>query len=158
MTSNYLTVLEESLIKKNKVLDSIQEASRKQNELLKCEKLDLEQFDAYVEEKDGYIKELEKLDEGFESLYGKVREELEKNKEQYAEQIKRMQRLIGEITEKSVSIQAQESRNRDMVTAYFQNERKALGKGRKSSKAAYGYYQNLNKANQEASRIMDLKQ
>lgn len=158
MISNYLTVLEESLIKKNAILDSIQEASRKQNELLKCEKLDLESFDELVEEKDGYLKKLEKLDEGFEILYDKVKQELLENRARYAEQIKRMQQLISQITEKSVSIQAQESRNRDMVTAYFKNERKALGQGRKSSKAAYGYYQNLSKANQEASRIMDLKQ
>ncbi len=158
MITNYLTVLEESLIKKNAILDSIQEASREQNELLKCEKLDLERFDELVEEKDGYLKELEKLDEGFEILYDKVKQELLANKAQYAEQIKHMQQLISQITEKSVSIQAQESRNRDMVAAYFKNERKALGQGRKSSKVAYGYYQNLSKANQEASRIMDLKQ
>lgn len=158
MTSNYLTVLEESLEKKNDILDSICEASRKQNELLKCEKLDLEKFDELVEEKDGYLKDLEKLDEGFELVYDKVKQELQENKAQYATQIKHMQQLISRITEKSVSIQAQESRNRDMVTAYFKNERKTLGQGRKSSKVAYGYYQNLSKANQEASRIMDLKQ
>ena len=80
MMSNYLTVLEESLMKKNAILDSIQEASRKQNELLKCEKLDLERFDELVEEKDGYLKELEKLDEGFEILYDKVKQELLENK------------------------------------------------------------------------------
>jgi len=158
MISNYLTVLEESLEKKSNILDSIQEASRKQNELLKAEKLDLEKFDELVEEKDGYLKDLEKLDEGFEILYDKVKQELKQNKATYATQITHMQQLIEKITEKSVSIQAQESRNRDMVTAYFKNERAALGQGRKSSKVAYGYYQNLNKANQEASRIMDLKQ
>lgn len=158
MIGNYLTVLQESLEKKNKILVAIKTASQKQNELLKCEKLDMEQFDELVEEKDGYLKELEKLDDGFETLYQKVKQELQENKQMYGAQIEQMQQLIGEITEKSVSIQAQESRNRDMVTAYFKNERKSLGQGRKSSKAAFGYYQNLNKANQEASRIVDLKQ
>ncbi len=157
MINNYLAVLQESLEKKNAILDEIQAANRAQSELFKAEKLDLQKFDSYVEQKDAYIKELEALDEGFETLYHNVKQELQQNKSQYAEQIKRMQRLIGEITEKSVSIQAQESRTRDMVTAYFKNERQALGQGRRSSKAAMGYYQNLNKANQEASRIMDLK-
>ena len=157
MINNYLTVLQESLEKKNAILDAIQEANRAQSELFKSEKLDLEKFDSYVEQKDGYIKELETLDDGFETLYNNVKQELQQNKALYAVQIKRMQALIGEITEKSVSIQAQESRTRDMITAYFKNERQALGQGRRSSKVAMGYYQNLSKANQEASRIMDLK-
>lgn len=158
MIENYLAVLQESLEKKNAILDVIKQASQKQNELLKCEKLDMEQFDELVEEKDGYLRELEKLDEGFETVYHKVKQELQEKKQMYAPQIAKLQQLIGEITEKSVSIQAQESRNRDMVTAYFKNERKSLGQGRRSSKAAFGYYQNLNKATQEASRIVDLKQ
>ena len=75
----------------------------------------------------------------------------------YAGQIKRIQDLISEITEKSVSIQALETRNRDAVTAYFSREKQALGQGRRNSKAAYGYYQNLNKAIQEDASIMDMK-
>lgn len=157
MISNYLTVLEDSLIKKNRILDSIQEANRLQSELLKAEKLDMEKFDVYVEQKDTYIRELEKLDEGFSTLYEHISEELAQNRGMYAEQIKRLQKLISEVTEKSVSIQAQENRNRDMVAAHFQNERKALGQSRRSSKVALGYYQNLSKASQEVNRIMDLK-
>ena len=157
MINNYLTVLQESLEKKNAILDEIQAVNCAQSALFQAEKLDLEKFDSYVEQKDVYIKELEALDEGFETLYNNVKQQLQQNKALYAEQIKRMQALIGEITEKSVSIQAQESRTRDMITAYFKNERQALGQGRRSSKVAMGYYQNLSKANQEASRIMDLK-
>ena len=109
MIMNYLTVLQESLEKKNAILDEIQAVNRAQNELFQAEKLDLQKFDSYVEQKDTYIKELEALDEGFETLYNNVKQQLQQNKSQYAEQIKRMQQLIGEITEKSVSIQAQES-------------------------------------------------
>ncbi len=157
MIMNYLTVLQESLEKKNAILDEIQVVNRAQSELFQAEKLDLQKFDSYVEQKDTYIKELEALDEGFETLYNNVKQQLQQNKSQYAEQIKRMQQLIGEITEKSVSIQAQESRTRDMITAYFKNERQALGQGRRSSKVAMGYYQNLSKASQEVNSIMDLK-
>lgn len=157
MLNNYLTILEESLKKKIDILDHIQSVNTLQNELLKSEKLDMEKFDKFVDEKDGCIQELEKLDEGFSTLYDNIKQELLQNKEQYAEQIKRLQQMISEITDKSTSIQAQESRNRDMVTAYFQKERQALGQGRKASKAAYGYYTNLSKAGQENNRIMDFK-
>lgn len=157
MISSYLSVLEDSLRKKIVILDKIQNANMKQSELLKVEKLDMEAYDKYVDEKDDYIAELEKLDEGFESLYSKIREELISNKALYADQIRVIQSLISEITEKSVSIQAAESRNREAVTAYFNREKKALGQGRKSSKAAYGYYKNLNQAIREGSSYMDMK-
>lgn len=157
MICSYLSVLEDSLKKKSLVLDKIKAISQMQSELLKEEKFDVAAYDRFVDDKDDCIAELEKLDEGFESLYEKIRQELISNKAMYAEQIKRIQELISEITEKSVSVQAMEARNRESVTAYFSREKKVLGQGRKSSKAAYGYYQNLNQAVRESSSYMDMK-
>ena len=157
MTNSYLDILEDSLKKKKAVLDSIEEYNLSQAELLKGEKLDMEKFDALVDKKDICIEELEKLDEGFESIYAQIKNDLTQNKSRYAEQIQRLQELISQVTEKSVSIQAQESRNKDMVSSHFRKEREALGQGRKSSKAAYSYYQNLNKAIREDASIMDMK-
>ncbi|MCM1133983.1 MAG: flagellar protein FlgN [Clostridium sp.] len=157
MTSSYLDILEDSLKKKKAVLESIEECNQAQSELLKGEKLDMEGFDALVDRKDAYIEELEKLDEGFETVYEQIKADLSQNKGAYAEQIKRLQALISQVTEKSVSIQAQESRNRDLVGAHFKKERETLGQGRRSSKAALSYYQNLNKAVREDSSIVDMK-
>lgn len=157
MLDNYLTILEDSLKKKVAILDRIQGLNQAQMELFKDGKPDLEQYDSYVKEKADCIAEIEKLDEGFETVYENVKQELDQNRSLYTEQIKRIQGLIGEITEKSVSVQAQESRNRDMVTAYFKKEREGIGQGRKASKAAYGYYQSLSKAGRESNSIMDLK-
>lgn len=154
---NYLAVLEESLSKKITVLESILKATNAQKELLKGEDFDVEEFDAYVDEKDGYIKELDKLDEGFETLYKRVSSELEANREAYAEEIKRMKELVARITELSASIEAQESRNRDSVTAYFANARKKIGQQRKSNQAAFNYYKSLAGYNGENSRLMDQK-
>ena len=42
MINNYLAVLQESLEKKNAVLDKIQAANRAQSELFRAEKLDLQ--------------------------------------------------------------------------------------------------------------------
>lgn len=157
MTSSYLDILEDSLKKKKTVLESIEKYNLSQSELLKDEKFDMEQFDALVDKKDACIEELEKLDEGFETVYEQIKDDLSHNRGSYTEQIKRLQELISQVTEKSVSIQAQESRNKDMVSAYFKKERETLGQGRKSSKAAYSYYQNLNKAVREDASIMDMK-
>ena len=157
MVNNYLTILEESLDKKKEVLQQIQDISMKQAELLKNSELDLQKFDEYVDVKDGFIKVLADLDEGFESLFQKIKQELSANREQYAVQIKCLQDKISAVTDLSVTIQAMESRNRDMVAAYFEKERNSLGSGRKSSKVAYGYYKNLKTAALEESRVFDLK-
>lgn len=157
MIDNYLSILEESLNKKIEVLKRISAANEAQTDLLKKEPVDLEVFDKTVDEKDLYINELTALDDGFESLYEKVKQELDGNRERYAVQIKRMQALIKDITDRSVAIQAQEARNKALVENCFKMERQNLGQSRKNSKAAYGYYQNMNNKNVPQSHFMDQK-
>ena len=155
MLNSYLSILEESLEKKLAALKHIEEINSVQTQTLKREELDMEAFDRTVDEKDIYVEELNKLDEGSEVLYDRVKEELLVDKSKYAVQIRRMQELISEITDKSVSIQAEESRNKALLESYFARQRQDLGKVRKSSKAAYGYYQNMN--NKTDSFFLDKK-
>lgn len=157
MLDTYLSVLQESLKKKITALKYIEEINNAQEEILKAEGFDMEAFDRTVDEKDSYINELNKLDEGFETLYEKIKAELLPNKAKYAVQIKQLQSLISEITDRSVTIQAQESRNKKMVEQKFARERQNLGRVRISSKAAYGYYQNMSKSGGVNSRFMDEK-
>ena len=157
MIENYLSILEDSLVKKKEVLRRILEVNEAQTEILKAESVDMEHFDQSVDEKDLYIKELTTLDEGFENLYDKVKQELIGNQTKYAIQIRKLQELISEITERSVSIQAQEERNRTLVEAFFRKERNSLGKSRKNSKAAYGYYQNMSRSAITESFFLDKK-
>lgn len=155
---NYLSILEESLRKKLMVLDKIQIYNEKQYECFSAENVDMAGFDAAIEEKGKLIEELAKLDEGFETLYANIAEQLQKEKSKHAMQIKALQDLVRQVTEKSVSIQAQEARNKALIEAYFAKEKKQIREGRVNSKAAYGYYKSLNKAALEASRAFDLKQ
>ena len=115
MIENYLGILEESLEKKVLVLDEIEDYTAKQERLLKQEKVSMEELDANMEQKDGLIQKLTALDDGFETLYERVKEQLSTNKDAYKNQIKRIQELITKVTEKSVSIQAKESRNKKLV-------------------------------------------
>lgn len=158
MIKNYLTILEESLDQKAAVLDEIVGYCREQETLLKQETLDLESFDSYVDKKDICIQKLAKLDEGFETLYERMKEQLSAGKEPYKDQIARLQQKIKVITEKSVSIQTQEVRNKKMVEDYFTKERSHLRHERQASKAAYGYYKNMNNSNVVPPQFMDSKQ
>lgn len=155
MLDSYLKILQESLEKKLEVLDHIDEVNHVQAEILKQGEFDMETFDQTVDEKDIYIKELNKLDDGFETLYDRVKEELIADRSRHAEQIKVLQKLIGQISDKSVSIQAQEERNKTLLEKYFARQRQDLGQARKSTRAAYGYYQSMSGA--AASHFMDKK-
>ena len=103
------------------------------------------------------IQKLTELDEGFEALYERIREQLLTNKDAYKDQIRRIQGLISEVTEKGVSIKAQETRNKKLVEDYFIRERRELQKGRNASRTAYGYYKNMSGNNVIPPQFMDQK-
>lgn len=157
MTQNYLTLLEESLQKKLQVMDEIQQYNLKQQEIFQADEVDIDRFDEYVEEKGNLIDKLNSLDNGFESLYAKVAKELEGNRDQYKDQIKRLQELVTQVTETSVTIQAQEARNKKLIEDFFQKTRENIRSGRKSSKAAYDYYKNMSKSSVVLPQFMDSK-
>lgn len=157
MNGQYLTILEESLRKKIHILDEIQRICDYQSELLASESIDYDKYDGYVDDKDICIEQINRLDEGFEQLYNKVREELQSNKSVYAGWINTAKELISQITEKSVAIQAQEQRNKKTLENVFNKERANLGKGKKSVKAAMDYYRSMSKTNVITSQYMDKK-
>ncbi len=103
------------------------------------------------------IERLTSLDNGFERLYQKVAEELKENRQIYAEQIKNLQKLITEVTDASVAIQAQEARNKKLIEDYFRKERDGICMNRKTSKAAIGYYKNMSKSAVVLPQFMDSK-
>lgn len=157
MIENYLQVLEESLRKKMQVLERIEEANQRQEQILKSVPVPEEDFDNSIEEKGVFIDELNKLDEGFETLYANIKEQLLTGKENYKEQIAAIQKLIARVTEKSVSIQAQETRNKALAEKFFADKKRELQKGRKSSKAALDYYRNMNQSHVVMPQFMDRK-
>lgn len=158
MEENYLKILEDSLLRKLEILEEIQVYNARQQELFLGDKADLAKFDEYIDEKDGLIERLAGLDEGFERLYAKVSEALKNDKAKYAAQIGRMQTLVRRITEKSVTIQAEEARNKALIEEYFKKERLKIRSDRKGSKAAYDYYQSMSRTVAMPPSFLDSKQ
>lgn len=157
MMENYLQVLEDSLHKKLDVLRRIEALCAKQEKILSEEPVSEDDFDHSIDEKGALIDELNQLDEGFESLYANIKEQLAAGKEKYKLQIAAIQKKIAEVTEKSVSIQAQEARNKKLAEDYFAKAKQELKKGRRSSKAALDYYRNMNKSQVVSPQFMDKK-
>lgn len=157
MNGQYLTILQDDLKKKIDILDEIQRICKYQSKILASEPVAYDKFDQCVDDKDVCIEQLNKLDEGFELVYDRVREELQGKKEAYADWIAETQKLISAVMEKSVAIQAQEERNKQAVEAAFQKERQSLGKGKRSMQVARDYYRNMNNSQVVSPQYMDQK-
>ncbi len=157
---DYLQLLEESLVKKIRVLDDIEKFNVKQKEAISSEDStpDFEIFDSFIEEKGKLIDELNSLDEGFETLYERVAEALKADIPGNASKIRKLQELIREITDKSVGIQKQEAENKALIEKYFQSARADIGKGRNSLNAAYSYFKTQRGLDGTDSLYMDSKQ
>ena len=123
MTTNYLQMMIDSLNKKKGILIRIIELNEEQNQILSEETLNGDAFDDNMKAKGSCIDELDLLDEGFQSLFNRVRDAINANKEMYANEISVMKRLITEVTELGAKIEVQEARNKVKVEAMFRRER-----------------------------------
>lgn len=158
MVSAALDMLEESLEKKIVILNQIEEQNEKQRDVLQDPgNVNESAFDETVEIKGKLIEQILSLDEGFQSLFDKVKAEVGTDKTKYSDQIKRMQRLIQEITGKSASIEASEHRNKKLAEKYFSTSREHMNQSRQSSSAAFNYYQTMNNFKNIPPQFYDTK-
>lgn len=154
---NYLSVLEESLRKKLQILDELTSYTMAQQDLLKAEELDYDAFDQLVEKKDPLVQMIMELDQGFETVYDRIKEQLLGHKELYAVQIRTLQNLISELTDKSVKLQAMEQRNKTAVEQQFRKSREKIRQGRQNKQAALNYYRNMNHSDFVPPQFLDNK-
>ena len=97
------------------------------------------------------------LDEGFDNLYERVREEITGNKDKYKDQIQKFQELIRDITAASSSIQAEEKRNYELAQRKFSDVKKQIREVKSSQSAVQKYYKNMMKVNYIDAQFMDDK-
>lgn len=153
----YIAVLCQSLEKKKQILDFIIEKNKEQRSIFTDETMPPERLEENMKEKGELIDQLNQLDDGFEQVYNRVRDTLGREKETYQEEIKKMQGLIREITDKSATIQAQEQRNHELAVKKFSSIKKEIRQARTTTKAASQYYKNMAKMNVVESQFLDKK-
>lgn len=157
MENDYISIMVQSLQKKLEVLNGIIEKNVEQRQILEQEELDTDAFEQNIKLKSDLVDQIEFLDDGFEELYGRVKSVIETEKQEHKKEIQLMKRLITEITEKSVTIQSQEARNRKLVEQRFSQERKKVRSMRNTSTVANQYYKNMSKLNVVDAQFMDKK-
>ena len=151
-------ILLQSLEKKNRLLDQMIRQNGIQEEILKQEEFDMDAFDEAIDQQSSYVEQLEKLDQGFESVYDRVREELIGNKDRYREEIRRMKEQIQQITDKIVTLNAGNMRNKMLAENQFKRKRQEIGAGASKNRVAKNYYNNMNKLNYVSPQFYDNKQ
>ena len=140
-------ILVESLEKKSRILDEIIKENEAQEILFKQDQLDMEALDASADRMGELAEKLELLDEGFEAVYDRTRQELIDNKSAYRQEIRRMQELIAVITEKVVGINAARMRNKTQAENQFKKSRQQIGRATSKMKASQNYYNSMNRLN-----------
>ena len=144
-TTNYLQMMIDSLKMKINILKEISRFNEEQQKLVLSPDMDEEAFQSNLDGKGELIDKLNAMDEGFNSLFNRVKEAVENDKSRYSEEIKELKGLITQVTELGVSIEAQEARNKTAVQNKFSAMRKQLQQAKRSTKMANTYYQNMNK-------------
>lgn len=155
-TENYLQIMMGSLKKKKDVLQQIVDYNNEQEAIVTADELDGDKFQKNMEDKSACIDELNMLDEGFQSVYDRVKENIQRYKLNYKNDILILQQLIKEVTSLSATIQAQESRNKLQVDRKFRQLRSETKTAKRSVSMANKYYKNMSQISYEP-QFMDKK-
>ena len=155
MTDNYVLILRESLEKKVEILQHIQAENQKQKQVLADNNSDVDEFEATLDYKASLVDQVLKLDDGFDTLFARVEPEIQAHKEDYKDEIHKMQDLIRQITDLSTAIQAQERENEKLARSRFTYVKNQVQKVRKSQRAVNSYYQNMLKEGTVEPQFMD---
>lgn len=157
MVKQYLKMLDQSLDQKKQMLDQMIEMTATQKASLDKDPVDWTGFDALVEKKAEMIERLDRMDDGFESVYDRIREELLREKEQYKEFVTEIKKKIQAVSDASATLMAAERRNKELVEVKMADEKKKLQQRKTTSKVASNYYRTMNKVNLIDPQLMDKK-
>ena len=155
-TENYLQIMTSSLEKKKKILQDIVDYNVEQERIVTSGEFDGDKFQKNMENKAECIDMLNALDEGSQSVYDRVKADVEVYKQNYKADIQRLQQLIKEVSALSATIQAQESRNKLQIERKFRELKQETKTAKRSVSMANKYYQNMSRVSSEP-QFMDHK-
>ena len=143
---DYIQIMIDSLKRKSEILD---ELIVKNEEMHDCvadkgyEDVNWDSFNLIVAQKQMYIDRIVKMDEGFQSLYDRVKEQLNEDRSKFADEIKEIQKLIEKVTGQGIKISTGEERNRKIIEKLFGNRKNEIKRTRNSLRVANSYAQTM---------------
>lgn len=139
----YLDILAATLQKQLEALSEVHELTLEQRRLAEQPVFDERMLEDTMERKDILIGRLNELDEGFASVYDRARGQVSRQKDQYPEEMARLQELVRQCTDLSVEIKVQEERNRTLFARRFAEKHREYSSQRTAASVATRYYQTM---------------
>ena len=140
---DYIIMLRESLEKKVDILRILQIRNNEQTAILQDPNATPDDLERNINQKAELIERIIMLDQGFEQLFKRVSSILDKNRDQYADEIKLMQGLIKQVADMSADVQALEYKNKEYAKTRFANVRKEVKEIKKTSDVVTSYYKSM---------------
>lgn len=156
-TENYLQIMIDSLVQKEELLKQIVDYNEKQQAIITAAEFDEDAFEQNLNDKGELVEKILKLDEGFNSVFNRVKDEVQHNKAKFKQPLQRLKELVSAVTDLGVRIQAQELRNKQLVEKRFAQMRKELSNAKRATSKANAYYKNTNRLNNYESHFLDQK-
>ena len=118
----------------------------------------MDEFDGLLDEEGKQIGMLNMIDDGFENVYSRVREELMANPEEYQEILREIQTLISEDVELGATLEALERKNKEAIEAFIQKKKEEVRTYRSNKNSSKNYTKNMpNQYVQGESFFLDQK-
>lgn len=150
MEQNYMSVLINTLEKKLDALQIIFSLTKEQEGISKQEEYPEEDMERILNAKEIQISRLNSLDEGFQSIFDRIRSEVKRNPDAYKTEVTKLQELIRECTELGNQIMVLEQRNRERFSILFSKVNSQYSVSKTKASVAQNYFRTMNN-----SKILD---
>lgn len=153
----YVAILLDTLEKKQAVLREILLLTQKQESVSKLSMYDEEQMLTLMNKKEVQIAHLNTLDEGFDRVYSRVRLEVRDRKDEYRNDILKMQEYIRVCTDLGNAIMVLEEKNRSRIEQLFMGKRNEYRMSRAKTAVASNYLKTMNNTKVMSAYFVDQK-
>lgn len=156
---NYLKVLSDSLEQKKTVLTQILEVTKRQEKIAaaQAEAFSELEFSNTVNEKEVLIARLNQLDDGFLSVYNRIRQDVIDQGGLYDSEIHRMQAQIKVCVDIGNEIQVLEERNQAKMTSHFSAKQEEYKVKANMNSVAQSYHKSMSGVKFSDPFFMDQK-
>lgn len=139
----YVKMLLQTLQKQETTLWEVLKVTQRQSEIANGQAFNEDDFGETLNQKEILIARLNSLDDGFASVYSRVRNEVREHKDRYKEELLEIQKCIKICTDLGVEIKVLEERNRDRLAQCFTEKHKQYGSQMNAATVASKYHRTM---------------
>ncbi len=155
--STCFKLLEDTIQKKEQLLDALLGLTKEQEAVLSGEKFSMEEFTELMDKKEPYIRKIADFDAGFEAVFAKIKPVMEDYKKAFEPRIRALQQKIKTVLEKGAALCSLEEQNKARLEICLREKKQEIKNFKRSSQTVSSYYKNMSGAVADQSFFMDKK-